>query len=511
MRPLKISTALACSLAAFTAMAAETAVSDKRPNIVVIKTDDQRWDSLGCYGDAVVKTPHIDALSKEGTRLENTFTVAVLCTPSRTSFFTGQYASRNKRFDNTPKSEIGVGQFSYIETLKNAGYQIGLSGKNHTFQEEYAANWFDTFEEYSPFGKVTGHLTESDKALAKFRTTSGPASRLGNKLLEGLIDQPEPFQEAQCMETRIAEDAISFVEKSGDKPFFLLMAFPSPHWPNIVCEPYFSMYKNQLDQIKLDGMDEIDWDNHPFAHFVQSQVTGFDTMSKEDRRKILAVMYGQITFLDKSIGQLIAALKERGLYDNTLIVFTSDQGCLGGQFGLPCKTKGFYEPLIRVPLIVKMPGDHQLGKVKTAQICNFDVMPTLLESAGVACSAPVDGKSFLPVLQGKTDAHREVIFSEVGDPQLPPPPIPRAEYAAYNKKRSAEDMFWFVDYTTNGRCAMIREKGWKYCYYNGDLEELYNYEKDPLELNNLAKNPDQQARKETMQKKLFKQGFVDIK
>jgi arylsulfatase A-like enzyme len=82
-------------------------------------------------------------------------------------------------------------------------------------------------------------------------------------------------------------------------------------------------------------MDEMDCEKHPFAHFVQSQVTGFDAMPREDRRKILAVMYGQIAFIDKPLGQLVAALKQSGLYDNTIIVFTSDQGCFGGQFGLP--------------------------------------------------------------------------------------------------------------------------------------------------------------------------------
>jgi len=257
-------------------------------------------------------------------------------------------------------------------------------------------------------------------------------------------------------------------------------------------------------------MDEIDWDNHPFAHYVQSQCAGFDKMSKEDRRKILAVMYGQISFIDQSVGRIVEALKKQGVYDNTIIVFTSDQGCLGGQFGLPCKTKGFYESLIRIPLIVKMAGDHQRGGVSAAQIENFDIMPTLLACAGVKCGETIDGKSFLPVLEGTTDTHREVIYAEVGEPGLPPEPMPKKEYPAYNKKRSADDMFWFVDYTTRGRCAMIREDGWKYCFYNGDMEELYNYEKDPLELTNLAANPEYKDRKEAMKQKLFRQGFVGI-
>jgi len=501
-------------LSPLAALTAAEPPKSNRPNIVIIMTDDQRWDSLGCYGDKVVKTPNIDALAKEGTRFENAFAVDMLCCPSRTSFFTGNYASRRRCFDNSQKSELKAGQFSFIEPLKSVGYRIGLSGKNHAFQPDYVKKDFDFFQEYSPWGKdeeELGSMNPSDKAVRDFLSTSGPKSSMGHKLLEGLIDFPEPFPEKQCMTSRIADDAIAFVEQSGDKPFFLHMAFPAPHWPNIVCEPYFSMYKKQLDQISLAGMDEIDWDTHPFAHYVQSQCAGFDTMSKPDRRKLLAVMYGQISFIDKSVGRLVEALKQKGVYDNTLIVFTADQGCFGGQFGLPCKTKGFYEPLLRIPLVIKMPGNHDLAKVTPAQIENIDVMPTILQFAGVPYSEQIDGQSFLPVLQGKTDGHRDTIYSEVGEPVMPPAPMPKSEYAAYNKKRSLDDMFWFIEYTTHGRCAMIREDGWKYCFYNGDLEELYNYAKDPLELTNLATNSELQTRKAAMKKKLFAQGFVGIK
>lgn len=481
-----------------------------RPNIIVIKTDDQRWDSLGVYGDPVVHTPRIDALAKDGTRFENAFTVAPLCTPSRTSFFSGRYASTNQVFDNKNASHIGLEDFSFIETLKNAGYKVGLAGKNHTFQLSYAEKWFDTFEEYSPWGKEHGTRTESDIAVEDFRKNSGPDSQLGNWLLEGLIDYPEPFPEEQCMTARIAEDAIAFVEANKDEPFFLHMSFPTPHWPNIVCEPYFSMYKGQLDAISLAGMDEIDWDTHPFAHYVQSQATGFDQLSKTDRRKILAIMYGQITFVDKAVGQFIDALKEQGLYDDTIIVFTSDQGCFGGQFGLPSKTKGFYESLIRVPFIIKIPENKARAKVTSAQISNIDVMPTLLEAAGVSYAEAIDGQSFLPVLRDETEVHRTAIYAEVGQLVMPPEPMDKADFAAYNKLRSAEDMFWFIEYTVRGRCATIREGGWKYCFYNGDIEELYHYEKDLLELKNLATHPEYQSRKKAMQAKLFAQGFVGI-
>lgn len=497
----------ACLLAAGAGLIAK---AQTKPNIIVIKTDDQRWDSLGCYDHPLVKTPNIDALATEGIRFKNAFTVAPLCVPSRTSFFSGQYATRNQRFDNKPESHIAPEQFSFIQVLKDSGYRTGLCGKNHTFQHAYVKKWFDCFEEYSPWGKAFGTLTESDKAVRKFRSTSGPPSQLGRLLLEGLIDEPEPFPEEQCMASRIADDSIEFINQCGSDPFFLHMSFPAPHWPNVVCEPYFSMYKNQLDEISLAGMDEIDWDSHPFAHYVQSQCAGFDTMSKEDRRKILAVMLGQISFIDKSVGRLVDSLKEKKLYDNTLVVFTSDQGCFGGQFGLPCKTKGFYESLIRVPLIIKMPCARAQNRSSSAQISNIDVMPTLLDAAGISYGEKIDGLSFLPVITGATKTHRKAIYSEIGLPIMPPAPISKEDYPAYNEARSQEDMFWFIEYTTRGRCAMIREDGWKYVYYNGDMEELYHYEEDPLELENLAYHPEHLERKKHMHEQLIQQGFAGI-
>jgi len=482
--------------------------SNDSPNIIVIKTDDQRWDSLGFAGDPVVNTPQVDALAQESTRFENAFTVAPLCGPSRTSFFSGTYASKRECFDNS--TYLGEGDNSFIDSLKQAGYKVGLSGKNHCFEPKYLDEAWDFVELYGPWGKEKGTLTEADLAVRTFRTTQGPPSRLGNILLEGLIDYPEPFPAEQCITSRIADDAIRFVQENKENPYFLYVAYPAPHWPNIVAEPYFSMYMDQLEEIGLPGMDEIDWDSHPFAHFVQSQATGFDDYTKEERRKVLAIMYGQISFIDHSVGRIVDALKEEDLYEDTLIVFTSDQGCFGGQFGLPSKTKGFYESLIRIPLIIKLPGDSSQETVTSAQISNIDIMPTLLDYAGVEHNAPIDGRSFLDVLQNQTDSHRTVIYSEVGRPVMPPAPFSKEQYPAYNAYRSETDMFWFIEYTTRGRSAMIREDGWKYCYYNGDMEELYHYEKDPLELENLAYIPEHQEQKKAMRNKLIEKGFAGI-
>ncbi|MGE4490673.1 MAG: sulfatase, partial [Kiritimatiellales bacterium] len=480
-----------------------------KTNILLITVDEQRWDTLSCMGNSVIKTPNIDRLAQDGILFQNAFTVSPLCVPSRTSFFTGIYPSRRERFSNHVTNQIASVDWTYLEALKNKGYRIGLAGKNHTFQPSYFKQWFDFREEYGHWGKEVGELTPSDSADKQFRHSEKRGATPGGILVEGLIDAPEPFQENECMSARITDDALRFLEQDHGVPFFLHYSFPDPHWPTVVCEPYFSMYKDQLDKIALPGFDQIDWDTHPFAHYVQSQASGYDRYTEDERKKILAVYYGQISFIDSEVGRIIAYLKSNGLYDKTLIIYNSDHGNFGGQFGLVSKTKAFYESLIRIPLIMKLPG-FAGGQVVSAQLENIDVLPTVFDYLGLPVPDDIDGKSFLPVLTGKKKEHRTAIYSEVGELGLPPPPISKEIYPAYNMQRSEENMFWFIEYTTRGRCAMIRGNGWKYVYYNGDMEELYHYEDDPLELVNLAYHPEYLDLKKAMHKKLIQQNFVGI-
>ncbi|MCF6174643.1 MAG: sulfatase-like hydrolase/transferase [Victivallaceae bacterium] len=476
----------------------------KLKNIIVIKTDQHRFDCLGYMGHSLVKTPNLDKLATESFIFENSFCVSPLCVPSRVSFFTGQYPHRNGAVSNAMDCYIGSEQFSFIPLLKNAGYKLGLAGKNHALQDELFEDYFDYREEYSHHGKTHGTITDSDRAVSEFRhneTRPGYAGSVaGNIMLGGLIEQPEPFTEQSCMTSRIAEDAITFIRQKPAVPFFLHLSFPDPHWPNIVCEPYYSMY-NAAD-VELTGMD-VDWNTHPFAHYVQSQVLGFDTMSEQDRRKIVAAYYGQITFIDKAIGNVLAELKQAGLYDDSIIVFTSDHGDFAGHFGLVEKTKAFYESLLRIPLLIHLPGQTE-GKCLDAQVSNIDIMPSILDYLAVPIPREVQGQSILPLLNSRTVEHRQTIFAELGQPENPPPPMPHAEFKAYAAKRfAAEGMFWFIDYTVNGRCAMIRENGWKYCYYVGDKEELYDLNADPSELFNLAEKSEFNHKKSEFKKRLL--------
>ncbi len=475
-----------------------------QPNVIVIMTDEQTRNLLGCYGNRIIQTPNIDRLAAEGSIFEETFCCSPLCVPSRIGFFTGQYPMDVDVFGNSRDNYIQPGQRSFIQDIKDQGYSVGLAGKNHAFSKEYADKYFDYWEEYGHWGKCAGTINSEDQMVSEFRYSEKRPGFItqNGMLLEGLFTEPEPFPENNCPTMRIAQDAERFLDSCRDNPFFLYYSFPDPHWPNTVCEPYFSMYDDA--DLQFPGFHEIDWSSKPFAHFVQSQAVGFDKYPERERKKILANIYGQITFIDKAVGVLVDKLKQIGEYDNTVIVFTSDHGNFNGQFGLTGKTKGFYEPLIRIPLILKTPGTQKRERYNV-QISNIDIMPTILDICGINYDKRnIQGKSFIEVLEKKTTTHRDFIFSEVGELTPPPRPIPINDYPEYRRLRERRDgSFWFIEYTTRGRSAMIRKDGWKYCYYAGDKDELYNYGNDPYELHNLSNCQEYQTRKGKLKEQLL--------
>ncbi len=481
----------------------------------MIVTDELNISCLGCYGDPFIKTPNIDRIAKNGIRFDEAYCIMPLCTPSRVSMFTGQYPSTHKRFFVDEASHIGAEVPTLVSSLKERGYTTALIGKNHCFNQSFLDKWFDVIEEYHHWGKVRGEMRPSDQAVFDWRHNDkrpmfDKLEQRGGKMGmgEGLIEDPEPFPPEECMTFRIAEDTESFLSKQGDKPFFLKYSFPDPHWPITVCEPYYSMYSPDLFD-KLPGYNEVDWERHPFKHFIQSMAAGFDQYSEHDRKRMLAIYYGMITFIDDAVGRLLDALEQNGLMDNTLIMFTSDHGCFAGHLGMLGKTGGFYDSLMRIPLIVSGPGVES-GKTSSSMISNIDFLPTIHEWLGFEPPDYSQGIAFNHLFESPTSEHRTEVYAECGTLKAPPPPFPFSDFEAENNRRSAEIGWqWFVDYTTNGHSAMIKKDGWKYCFNHSDMEELYHTEVDPHELNNLADDGGCYKIKETLKNKLMEWLLVE--
>lgn len=247
----------------------------------------------------------------------------------------------------------------------------------------------------------------------------------------------------------------------------------------------------------------MDWEGHPFKHFVQSRACEFDRYTTAERQRILATYYGQCAFIDDAVGRVLGRLRELRLEQDTLVIFAADHGNFAGRYGLVGKTGGFFDALIRIPLIMAGPG-VPAGRVSDAAISNIDLAPTILEHLQMPALPQAQGCSLLPLLRGETDTHRQAIFAEVGDPTPPPAPRDRQTYDDYNRERCAKDgWFWFIEYVMRGRAAMIRKDGWKYAFNTGDLDELYHVAEDPLELNNLAADPACAKQREQLRDLLF--------
>ncbi len=470
-------------------------------------TDEQRFDHLSFSGHPVLKTPNMDRIFQEGMHCRQAFCNSSLCVPSRINCLTGQYNNRHGGHDFEEAHHIGFDQHSFVEPLKEAGYRIGLVGKNHTYQKEYHEKYFDTWEEYSHHGKLEGRdITEDDIRVRdylhedpreEFRGSFGGDR---NVILEGLVEGPMPFAEELCPSWRVGEDVCTFLKETQEQPFYLQVSFPDPHWPNVTPEPYYSM----IDPESLPDLEAwpLDMGGHPFRLFVQSQVNGYADYSEAERKRILATYYGQIMAIDTALGRILQGLEHNGQLEDTILVFSADHGNFGGRYGLIGKCGHFSDSLLRIPLAIRIPG---MASGSTEAIVNMiDIFPTLLDAVGLPPLPTAQGQSFLPVLKGERNEHRTATFSEVGYPAPTIPVPPREEYESYRTRRLATDgPSWFLDHTIVGHALCVREAEWKYTYIPGDLEELYHLPSDPLEVRNLARNPEHQDTRDRLHTKLF--------
>jgi len=462
----------------------------KKKNIIYINADQLRWDALGYMGNKVVKTPNIDRMAENGTVFTEVYCASPICGPSRVATFSGLYPHHSGSLTNHDEDFIQTDDYCFLTSLKENGFVLGQAGKNHSFSDEYFNKNFSFREQYGHWGKEYGHFTPQDSAVKKFMSKDprdGEKFRNVDFMLEGLINESAPFKPEEWMTYRLTSDAIDFIDQNRDDQFFLHMAFPGPHFPQMIPEPYYSMYKTG-DIPDLEAKD-IDWtDQRPFKHFVQSMANDFDKYTDAERKKILAIYYGQISFIDDQIGRLVNYLEDNGLKENTIIIFTADHGDFAGRYNLIGKTGGFHEPLVRIPLIIDFNENDFLSNCN-ANISNIDLFPTILDYLGIKYPENIDGISFLPSLTNPNNKHRDVIFSEVGSGEKSPPPVSYESYPEYAKKRAKKDGgFWFIEYTVRGKSVMVKKDHWKYVYYRDDINEMYNTEADPLELNNLAGN-----------------------
>jgi arylsulfatase A-like enzyme len=425
----------------------------RRPNVVFILTDDQRWDTIGLHPKSVVKTPHIDRLGKEGIYFRNSFCTTSLCSPSRASILSGLYAHRHGVTNNF--TEYPNDLPSFPKALQASGYATAYIGKYHMGEENDSPRpGFDYFVTHKGQGKY-------------FDTEFNVAGE--RKVLPGYYTH---------VVTDLAEKWLRGAAKN-EKPFLLMLGHKAPHsfyFPEPKYEHAFDGEKIEYPKSAFQLTDKPQWFQARLDTWHGIYGPLFEYRKQfPDRRpeavKDFAAMtrgyWGTIQSVDDSVGRLYQVLKETGELDNTLFIFTGDNGLLNGEHGMVDK-RTMHEPSIRTPLVVRLPVGNALRgvpRVIDQQVLTLDFAPTVLDICGVAPLAKTHGRSWKQLAQGDASDWRTSWYYE------------------YNYEKQ-------FPYTPNVRG--VRTDRYKYIRYpHGDgspdrhLAELYDLQADPEETVNL--------------------------
>jgi N-acetylglucosamine-6-sulfatase len=447
----------------------------RHPNVVFVLCDDLRAECLGVAGHPHLKTPHIDALAAEGLYFKNTFCTTSLCSPSRASILSGLYAHTHGVQNNFTEFPTSLESFPLV--MQQAGYETAYVGKWHMGEDnDEKRPGFDFFATHKGQGKYFD--TEFNVGGTR-------------RVLPGYY-------------THVVTDlAIDWI-KAHDlkKPFLMMVGQKAPHsfyFPEPKYEHVFDGVEVKYPDTAFALEDKPTWikDRLSTWHGIYGPLfewrKKFPDSSPEAVKDFAAMTrayWGTILSVDDSVGRLVATLKERGVYDDTIFVFMGDNGLLNGEHGMVDK-RTMHEPSIRIPLIVRapmlMPSEPawKAGKprVIAEQVLTVDMAPSLLDACGLPSLKATHGRSWLTLARsGQDPAWRKSWFYE------------------YNYEKQ-------FPYTPNVRG--VRTDDWKYVHYpHGDgkpdrhLAELYDLKSDPEERNNLAADPAQKQRVAELQAEL---------
>lgn len=451
-----------------------------RPNFLFILTDQQRFDTLGCNGNPVMRTPHLDQMAAEGVNLTNVFVQCPMCMPSRASLATGRYPSVHRARWN------GVGlpatERTFMQELQERGYHTALFGKLHLLPHQSRKADDPTF------GYETAVMAEHPRPhwasayrdwLKEKYPESEAETRLRTHSEELQVHVPDR-PAAAYYSTWVGDETVRFLQSKPREPFFATMGFFDPHHPFSPPEPYASMYDPGEVPQPIRRPGELD-DKPP--HFKDTHygrvnpILGFHSdnpgkgapvmvqpdlsqVSPEMWGRLIAHYYGMVSLIDDQVGRVLQVLRETGLDENTVVIFTSDHGELLGDHGLLFKGPHHYDSILRVPTLVRWPEHLPAGRRCDGLVELIDLPSTILDMAGIPQPQGMQGRSLVPLLRGDTDTGRDSVLVE------------------------RPDLYWHLDMKT------LRTRRWKLTYYaNKPFGELYDMENDPHEFVNLWDDP----------------------
>ena len=440
-------------------------------NFIIFMPDEMQAEAAGCYGHPTVRTPNLDRLAAEGTRFEQCYIQHPVCSPSRCSLFTGWYP--HTAGHRTLWYLLRPHEPNMFRYLKQAGYDVRWYGKNDLLAEE----------------SFPGSVTE---AVSPDRPNHGPLVRNGpeDKWFDTFLGEAVPGGPEATGDYQSVQRGIDFLRGRPEGPFVLYLPLLFPHPIYGAPEPYHSMYRPE----DVPDLRPPEPAGKPCFYEMIRRRRGLDRLDDADLRRIAAVYYGMCSYTDFLLGEVLKAVDEAGLGEDTTVLFTSDHGDWAGQYGLVEKwSNALDDTIARVPLVMRTPGGSA-GHNVAEPVEHFDIMATLLELAGVEARHTHFARSLVPQLGGAPGDPRRAAFAEGGYGAHEPHCFEgktsgdqagrKPEHIYYQKGRLQQDHPESVC-----RAFMVRTATHKLIYRYHDTCELYDMRADPGELVNLHGNP----------------------
>jgi arylsulfatase A-like enzyme len=414
----------------------------KKPNLLIIHTDQQSCWTIGAYGGDLVQTPHIDALAEKGVRLDNFFTNSAVCTPSRGCLLTGRYPHSHGAYKNN--IPINRDERTLAHVLRDAGYDTGYAGKWHLdgtgkpgwMKGERAMGFDDCRFMYN-----RGHW----KSIVEKNGAPAVSAKIGDK--------------KTYTTDWLAARTIDFVSKERERPFFFMVSIPDPHTPFSVRAPYDNLYDAAEMPVPATFHEEggPEWLKKARGGNKRKKPVAAKK-AEESLRRRKAQYCGEVKCIDDSLGRILEALRKKKLSDDTIVVFTTDHGEYMGEHGLFGKNN-LFETAYRIPMIIRWPEQVAAGRAVKNVVSTVDFMPTVLGLMGIPPAGREQGRSACRLLAE-------------GD----------AAVAGWEEEA-------FVHHSTHER-AGIFTPGWELALVKDGGHVLFDRKKDPDQVNNLYANPD---------------------
>lgn len=449
-------------------------------NILFLMTDQHRVDTLGCYGNPHVDTPHLDRLAETGTRFDRCYTPTAICTPARASLLTGQAPFRHRLLANYERNvgyieDLRDDAFTFPAALSEKDYRLGLIGKWHGGVRRNAASygfdgpdlpgWHNPVDHPDYLGYLADNGLPPYAIGEPIRGTT-PNGNPGN-LLAARLQQPVEATFEHYLATRTIEQLECYA--AGDQPFYLATHFFGPHLPYLLPDEYFDRYDPDL--VELPPSIAETFEGKPPVQRNYSAHWTFDTMPLDLTRKLIAAYWGYVSLIDEQIGRILDAVDKLGLADDTAVMFTADHGEFTGAHRLHDKGPAMYEDIYRIPGIVRLPGAAPTVRKEFVTLTDFTA--TILELAGCETDAAVDSESLLPLVRGENPEWRSELIAEFHGHHFPYPQ------------------------------RMLRDDRYKLVINPESVNELYDLEADPHELSNRYGHPEMAPVRRRLTRRLY--------